>query len=104
MNKLTVRNRFGIINHLVCKITRKLFRRELSPNEAQSYAYLMQHKQFEVSKKDLQAKVNDLRAHGYYSDRLLLFENLSVNLDAVRKTFCYIHHCEGFAEIVLEIQ
>ena len=64
----------------------------------------MQNKEFEVSKKEVQAKVKDLRAHGYYSDPLMFFENFSANLDAVRNTICYVHRCEGLAELVLEIQ
>ena len=104
LNKLSVHYRFGGINPLVWKITEKQFRPELSPNEAHSYAYLMQNKEFEVSKKEVQAKVKDLRANGYYSDTLMLFENFSTNLDAVRNTICYIHRCEGFEELVLEIQ
>ena len=34
----------------------------------------------------------------------MLFDNFSTNVDAVRDTICYIHRCEGFAELVLEIQ
>ena len=34
----------------------------------------------------------------------MLFEYLSANLDVVGNTLCYIHRCEGFAELVLEIQ
>ena len=48
--------------------------------------------------------MTDLRSHGYCSDPLMLFENFSANMDAVRNTICYIHRCEGFAELVLEIQ
>ena len=55
-------------------------------------------------KKEVHAKVKDLRAHGYYSDPLMLFDNLSANVDAVHDTMCYIHRCEGFAELILEIQ
>ena len=44
------------------------------------------------------------RPHGYYSDPLMLFDNFTANVDAVRDTMCYIHRCEGFAELVLEIQ
>ena len=46
------------------------FRRELSPKEAQSYAYSGKHDEFNVTKNDVQAKMNDLLSHGYYSDRL----------------------------------
>ena len=89
---------------MVWKITDKRFRRELSRNEAHSYAYLMQNKEFGVSKQEVQKKVKDLRSHGYCSEPLMLFENFSANLEAVRNTICYIHRCEGFAELVLEIQ
>ena len=65
LNKLSVRYRFGVIASLAGKITDKRVRRELSLNEAHSYAYLLQHKEFEVSKKEVQANVKDLRAHGY---------------------------------------
>ena len=41
LEKLSVRYRFGNINPAVWKITDKRFRRELSRNEAHSYAYLM---------------------------------------------------------------
>ena len=64
----------------------------------------MENKEFEVSKKEVPAKVKDLQAHGYYSDTLLLFETISANLEAVRNTICYIHGCEGFAKPVLQIQ
>ena len=48
LEKLIVRYRFGGINPAVWKITDKRFRRELSRNEAHSYAYLLQNKEFEV--------------------------------------------------------
>ena len=32
------------------------------------------------------------------------FQNFSANVDAVRDTMCYIHRCEGFSELVLEVQ
>ena len=57
-----------------------------------------------MCKKEVQAKVKDLRAHGYYSDPFILFENFSANVYAVPDIVCYIHRCEGFAELVLEIQ
>ena len=63
LNKLSVRYRFAGIDFLAWKITEKRFRRDLTPNEAHSYAYLLQHKEFEVSKNKVQAKVKDLRAH-----------------------------------------
>ena len=63
LEKLIVRYRFGGINPAVWKITDKRFRRDLSRNEAHSYAYLMQNKEFEVTKKEVQAKVKDLRSH-----------------------------------------
>ena len=104
LNKLSVRYRCGGINPLASKIKDKRVKRELSQKEAHSYTYLMQNEEFEVSKKEVQAKMKDLRAHGYYSDTLMLFENFSANLDAVRNRICYIHRCEGVAELVLEIQ
>ena len=73
LKKLSVRYRIGGIDSLAWKITDKRFQRELSPNQAHSYAYLLQNKEFEVSKKEVQAKVKDLRAHGYYSDPIMLF-------------------------------
>ena len=76
----------------------------MTPNEAHSYAYLLQHKEFEATEVEVRAKVKDLRPHGYYSDPLMLFDNFSANVDAVRDTTCYIHRCEGFAELVLEVQ
>ena len=79
-------------------------RRELSPNEAHSYAYLLHHEEVSVTKKEMQAKVNDLRSHGYYSDPLMPFEKFSANVDSVLNTACYLRRCEGFAELVLEIQ
>ena len=104
LEKWSVRYRFGGINPAVWKITDKRFRRELSRNEAHSYGYLMQNKEFEVTKKEVQAKVKYLRSHGYCSDPLMLFENFSANLDAVRDTIRYIHRCVGLAELVLVIQ
>ena len=103
LNKRTVQYRFAGIDSLAWKITDKRFRRELSPNEAHSYGYLLQQKEFEVSKKEVQAKLKDLQAHGYYSDPLMLFENFSENVDAVRNTLCYLQRCEGFPELELEI-
>ena len=103
MNKFTVRDRFGEVNPAVWIVDGQ-FRRELTPNEAHSYAYLLQHKEIEATEVEVRAKVKDLRPHGYYSDPLMLFDNVSTNLDAVRDTMCYIHRCEGFAELVLEIQ
>ena len=103
LNKLSVRYRFGEIQPAVWRVV-GLFRRELRPNEAHSYAYLLHHKEFEATEIEVRAKVKDLRPHGYYSDPLMLFDNFSANVDAVRDTMCYIHRCEGFAELVLEIQ
>ena len=102
LNKLSVRYRFGEIQPVVWRVI-GLFRRELTPNEAHSYAYLLQH-EFEATEVEVRAKVKDLRPHGYYSDPLMLFDNFSASVDAVRDTMCYIHRCEGFAELVLEIQ
>ena len=104
LTKMSVRYRFEGVNPFAGKITDKRFRCESSPNEAHSYACLMQNKEFVVSKKEVQAKVKDLRAHGYYSDPLMLFENFSAKVDSVRNTICYIHRTEGFADLVLEIQ
>ena len=47
------------------------FLRELPPNEAHSYAYLLQRQDFNVTQKEDRAKVMGLRAHGYYSDPVL---------------------------------
>ena len=103
LNNLNVRYRFGQIKPAVWRVVRQ-FRRELSPNEPHSYASLLQHKEFEAMEVEVRAKVKDLRPHGYYSDPLMLFGNFSANLDAVRDSMCYIHRCEGFAQLVLEIQ
>ena len=56
-----------------------------------------------MPQKEVQAKVKDLRAHGYY-DPLMLFQNFSTNVDSMHNTTCYVQRCEGFAEHVLEIQ
>ena len=48
--------------------------------------------------------MKDLRAHGYYSDPLTLFDNFSAKGDRVRNRICYIHRCERFAELVLDKQ
>ena len=79
------------------------FRPELSPNEAHSYAYLLQHTEFNVTKNEMQAKVKDLPSHGYYSDALILFQNFSPNVDSVHNTSCYVRRSESVAELVLEI-
>ena len=34
----------------------------------------------------------------------MLFENISVNVDSVHNPMCYVRRCEGFADLVLEIQ
>ena len=102
LNKLRVGYRFESIDSLDWKVIEK-FRRQLRPKEADFYPYIFQQKEFDVSKKEVQAKVKDLRAHGYSSDPLMLFENFSENVDAVRNTICYIHRCEGFPELELEI-
>ena len=57
-----------------------------------------------MGKKEVEAKVKDLRAHEYYFDPFMLFENFWANVDAVRNTICYLQLCEGFLELVLEIQ
>ena len=44
-----------------------------------------------------------MRAHGFYSDPLMRFENLAVNLDSVHNTRCFVRSFEGFEEIGLEI-
>ena len=57
-----------------------------------------------MTKKEVQAKVKDLRSQGYYSDSLMLFENFSATVDAVHNSACYLPRCDGFAPLVLEIQ
>ena len=74
LDALIVKFRFGRIDPTICKVAGQ-FRRELSPNEAYSYEYLLQHRDFNVTKKEVQAKVKDLGADGYYSDPLMLFDN-----------------------------
>ena len=57
-----------------------------------------------MSKKEVQAKVKDLRSQGYYCEPMSLFENFSANVDAVENTACYIRRFERFAALVVEIQ
>ena len=87
---MSLKYRFGKVDPLVKKVTWK-FGRELSRNEAHSYAYILQHKSFSRRKNDLQEKVNDLRAPGFYSDPVMLFENISPSEDAVHNTMCYVN-------------
>ena len=103
LDKVIVKLRFGNIDPTAWKVIGQ-FRRELSANEAQSYATLLQHEDLNVTKKEVQAKVKDLRSHGYSSAPLMLFENFSANVDSMHNTACYLRRCEGFAELVLEIQ
>ena len=100
---LLVKQRFGNIDPVAWKVVGQ-FRRELSPNEAHSYAYLLRHEDFNVTQNQVRAKGKDLRAHGFYSDPLMLFENFSANVDSVHNTMCYVRVCESFAALVLEIQ
>ena len=51
LDKLSVRYRLGGMNPLAWKITGKQFRRELSPNEAHSYGYLMENKEFKCRRR-----------------------------------------------------
>ena len=88
LNKLSVRYRFGQIKSAFWRVVGQ-FRRELSQNEVHSYAYLLQHKEFEATEFEVRGKVKDLRAHGYYSDPLMLFDNFSANVDAVRDTMLH---------------
>ena len=74
LNKLSVRYRFGEVIPAVWRVVGQ-FRRELTPNDAHSYAYLLQHKEFEATEVEVRAKVKDLRPHGYYPDPLMLFDN-----------------------------
>ena len=60
LNKMSVRYRFGEVNQAVWRVVGQ-FRRELTPNEAHSYAYLLQHKEFEAREVEVRAKVKDLR-------------------------------------------
>ena len=48
--------------------------------------------------------MTDLRSHGSYSDPLIVLENLSGSVDAVRGRAFYVHRCEDFVELVMEIQ
>ena len=57
-----------------------------------------------MTQKDVRANVKDLRAQGYYSDHLLLFETFSAIVDSVQNTMCYVRRCEDYSEPVLEIQ
>ena len=52
LNKLSVRYRFGEVNPAVWRVVGE-FRRELTPNEAHSFAYLLQHKEFEATKVEV---------------------------------------------------
>ena len=80
------------------------FCRELSVNEAHSSAYLLHHEDFIMPKKEVPAKMKDLRAYRYYSDPLILFENFSANVDSVHNNICFVIPWEAFAERVLEIE
>ena len=53
---------FGVVDSPVLKVAGQ-FRGELSPNEAHSYAYLLENKGFSVTRNEVQEKVKDLRAH-----------------------------------------
>ena len=75
LNNLNVRYPFGGINPLDWKTMDKRFRCELTRNEADSYGYLMENKEIEVPQKELQAKVKEPRARGYFRDPGMLFEN-----------------------------
>ena len=55
LEKLRVRYRFGGIDPAFWKMTYK-FRRDLSRNEAHTYAYLVPNKEFEVSKKEVEKR------------------------------------------------
>ena len=57
LNKQRIRYRFGGIDSLAWKITDKRFRRGDSPKEAHSYPYLLQHKEFEVSKSRRRSRI-----------------------------------------------
>ena len=59
---------------------------ELSPKEAHSEAYHLQHEEVNVRQNPVRAMVKDLRAHGLYSDHLMLFENLSAKGDSEHNT------------------
>ena len=56
LHALVVKLRFGYIDPPAWKLVGE-FRRELSPKEAHSYAYLLQHADFNASQKDVRAKV-----------------------------------------------
>ena len=103
LDALVEKLRFGKVDPAACKVVGQ-FRSKLPLNEAHSYAYLLQHDDFNVTKKEVRANVKDLRALEYYSYSQMLFENLSAKVDSVHKTMCYVRNCEGFAELVLEIQ
>ena len=103
LDALVEKLRFGKVDPAAWKVVGQ-FRSKLPLNEAHSYAYLLQHDDFNVTKKEVRANVKDLRAHEYYSYSQMLFENLSAKVDSVHKTMCYVRSCEGFAELVLEIQ
>ena len=94
LDMLTVKVRFGNIDLAAWKVVVQ-FRRELSTNEAHSYAYLLPHEDFNVTQNQVRAKGKDLRAHGFYSDPLMLFENVSANVDSVHNTMCYVRRCEA---------
>ena len=57
-----------------------------------------------MTKKEVQANVKDLRSYGYFSDPLMVFENLSLNVDSVHNTASCLSRCEGLAQLVLVIQ
>ena len=61
LNTLVGNLRFRSIDPAEWKVVGE-FRRELSPNEAHSYAYLLQHEDLNAQQKEVRAKVNDLRS------------------------------------------
>ena len=95
--------RFGNVDLAAWKVVGQ-FPRALSPNEAHSNSFLLQHEDFNETKKEARPNVNNLLTCGNYSDRLMLLENFSANGDSVHNTMRYVRRCDGFVQLVLEIQ
>ena len=71
---LVVKVQFGNMDPTAWKRVGQ-YRRELSPNEAHSYAYLLHYEDFNLTRKEVRANQKDMRSHGYYYDNLILIEN-----------------------------
>ena len=85
--------RFGFVDSAIGKVVGQ-FPGEFLPNEAHSYSDRVQHKDINVSHKEVQANLKEMRVPGFYADPLLLFPNFSAN----------VRPCESLTELVLELE